>query len=512
MEAKVTLSHPAIKIRSRVGLLKKRLGFAYMVGGVQPNVFFYNNSLSVVLRALTERLYYVKSKDGFVPCPRPTVSFDTLQKFLRGVRRQLPALPPVWSVERFVQSYTGRKKKRYESAAVSLARRGLRRSDGYLKTFIKAELYNGSNKHNPCPRLIQPRTPEYNIELGRYLRPAEKLIYKAIDRVFDHHVVLKCDNMFTRASTIVKYWREFKKPCFVGLDASRFDQHIGKQALEYEHSLYLSIFGWCPYLKWLLDMQIQQRGFANMCDGTVEYEVEGCRASGDMNTALGNVFLMCAVTHNFLKDLPCRWRFINDGDDCGIFIEAEDVALLDALPAHHLQYGFEMEVEKPVYIIEKVEFCQCRPVQLNTTEWMMVRNIHKAMANDWSCITSRDWCTANDVLVATSRCGLALYAGVPVLDAMYRAMSRLPSTEKKVERLCSEGFTGSWRSLATCHRLLPVEENIARVSIYNAFDILPDYQTQLEDQYRALDVARITLPKYQVEHSPSANIQYFTDI
>lgn len=509
VEASVKLSHDNIKVSSRRGLVKIRRGFGYFNGVVQDNIFFYNNTLSVVLRALTERLYYVKGKDGFVPCPRPVVSFGNLRRFQTRVRKAMACLPPVWTHDEFVQSYTGCKQRRYMSAASVLARRGLRRSDGYLKTFIKAEPYNGTLKADPCPRLIQPRTPEYNVMLGCYLRPAEKLIYKAIDKVFGHHVVLKCDNMFKRADTILGYWSEFKDPCFVGLDASRFDQHVSPEALEFEHALYLSIHK-DPVLAKLLRWQIKQRGFANMTDGDVTYEVEGCRASGDMNTALGNVYLMCAITHHFLEGLPCKWRFINDGDDCGIFIERRDLGLLDALPTHHLDFGFEMEVEEPAFEIEQIEFCQCRPIQLSAGEWMMVRNIHKAMKHDWICITSRDWCTTEEILVATSCSGIALYGDVPVLGTMYAAMARFDCREDRVNRLMES--KDGWRRALTGHRKHPVDETIARVSIYKAFGIMPDEQVLLENTYRAFDPRKLQSSSKQPLYSnPRERKQYYLD-
>lgn len=486
-EASCTQTVSNIQVLSRVGIVKARKAFVYSGGVIRDNIFFYNNSLSVVQRALTERLYLVKGKMGFVPCPRPTVSFSTLSYFKKAVRRGLRATPSAWTTEQFVQSYAGALRSRYASAAATYSMRGVRRSDGYLKTFIKAELYNGTKKCNPCPRLIQPRTPVYNIAIGRFLRPVEKLIYKSIDHVFGHHVVLKCDNMWQRAKTIKQYWDEFSDPVFVGLDASRFDQHVSAEALEFEHSLYNEMFR-DPELKRLLEWQINQKGFANMVDGSVKYTVRGCRASGDMNTALGNVFLMCAISHSFLQSLGVPFRFINDGDDCGVFLERQHLNLLDALPCYYLKYGFEMEVEPPAYEMEGIEFCQCRPVQLTATEWMMVRNVHKCMAHDWVVLTTRDWATTEEVLVATARCGLALYADVPVLSEMYSAMSRFPCRENIVQRILQAEFSGSgrtWRLFASRNRPYAVDETIARVSMYKAFGLLPDEQKHLEEHYRA---------------------------
>jgi hypothetical protein len=156
----VTLSHDNIKVLRDFGRHKCRYAFGYARGAVGDNLFFYNNTLSVGLRALTERLYYVKGQDGFIPCPRPTACFSTLQYFITSVVRQLPERPPVWTREEFVQSYTGSKLRCYQQALARLTLSGVKRQMGFWKTFIKAEFYNGTSKANPCPRLIQPRTPE----------------------------------------------------------------------------------------------------------------------------------------------------------------------------------------------------------------------------------------------------------------------------------------------------------------------------------------------------------------
>lgn len=515
VEAVATLTHNSIQVLHNYGLIKTRSAYGVSFGVITDNIFFYNNSLQVVLRALTERLYYVKGKDGFVPCPRPSVSFANLHYFTKAVRRNMPGPAIVWTTEEFVRSYTGSKAKRYASAALNLARRGARRNFGYLKTFIKAEFYNGRKKKNPCPRLIQPRSPEYNILIGRYLRPIEKMVYKSIDRVYKHHVVLKCDSAWKRADHIAKYWKEFSDPCFVGLDASRFDQHVSAEALKFEHGLYNSIFHsheLAEYLRW----QIDNVGFANLPDGAVKYKVNGCRMSGDMNTALGNVYLMCAMTHSFLSNLPSevKWRFINDGDDCGIFIDRKHLHLLETLPEHHLGYGFEMEVEAPVYNMEDIEFCQSRPVELSPGKYMMVRNIHKAMAHDWINIRSRNYATFEELSVATGRCGLALYADVPVLSEMYAAMTRFAHREDRVCRILEEEFSGigrTWRMFASAKRDILVDETCARVSIYKAFGILPDTQRHYEAVFRAFDPLTLSQPKLPLYSIPDHDIQYYLD-
>jgi hypothetical protein len=92
-EAKVRLAHSNIKVLHDRGRVKVREAHGYVRDSIANNVFFYNNSLSVVLRALTERLYYVKSGGEFAPCPKPTISFSGLEKFPRASRVEATLRP-----------------------------------------------------------------------------------------------------------------------------------------------------------------------------------------------------------------------------------------------------------------------------------------------------------------------------------------------------------------------------------------------------------------------------------
>lgn len=499
------LTHPNILVKNLTGRFKQRYFTAVGEAAVH-NLIVYNNTVSVALRALTERLFYVKVGKEFGPCPKPAPGkFSTLRSFAVKVRKALPNLPPVWSRQQFVDSYAGQKRKRYTRALERLNCGGFKRSFGYLSTFIKAEIYDATLKSNPCPRLIQPRRPEYNLEVGRFLRPLEKLVYKAIDRVFGHHVVLKCDAPWVRARTIAGYWKGFSRPAFVGLDASRFDQHVSVDALQFEHSFYNSIFH-SAKLRKLLAAQVYQKGYANMVDGTVFYTVDGCRASGDMNTALGNVFLMCAMAHEYLCGLGVDYRFINDGDDCGIFIEARHLPLLNDLPTFFLDYGFEMEVEDPVFVLEKVEFCQSRPVCVGS-DYMMVRNVHKALRQDEMVIENQDWATFDEIRHATGVCGLALYEGFPVLDSYYRSMLGSDLRPDVVDRLLSS--RGGWKYHASMKRCMAVDLDVARASFYRAFGMLPETQIEVEI---ALRDRVFTSTQHQISPKPTEIFPNFVEI
>jgi hypothetical protein len=122
------------------------------------------------------------------------------------------------------------------------------------------------------------------------LLPIEKKVYKAIDEVFGSPTVMSSYNAQQLADILHSKWSQFDKPVCVGMDASRFDQHVSTQALRFEHDLYYNIFGKAPFLQQLLSWQLDNRGRAYASDGRFYYRKRGSRMSGDMNTSLGNKF------------------------------------------------------------------------------------------------------------------------------------------------------------------------------------------------------------------------------
>lgn len=130
----------------------------------------------------------------------------------------------------------------------------------------------------------------------------------------------------------------------------------------------------------LLEYQLVNFGFARTVDGLIKYKVDGCRMSGDMNTALGNCMIMCALVWTFMTDLrrtsgECPpFEFVNNGDDVVLFVEQRDSSLvLDQLPQWFLEMGFTMKVEDPVFRLEHIEFCQMVPLEVKPGDWTMVR-------------------------------------------------------------------------------------------------------------------------------------------
>jgi hypothetical protein len=326
------------------------------------------------------------------------------------------------------------------------------------------------------------------VELGRFLKPVEHVLYAAIARVTGYVTVAKGYNAGEVASIMRSHWDSFRCPAAIGLDASRFDQHVSEEALRWEHSVYRSIFGkseGAKVLNWLLKQQLQNRCVFSSDEGRVKYTTEGKRMSGDVNTALGNCLIMCALVWTYAQEKSIIIKFVNNGDDVLVFLERGNVGeFMNGLHSWFLDFGFTMTAEKPVYDFERCEFCQTRPVHDGGT-WTMVRNPEKGMCKDglWKKPdlgnperAFRAWGSA------VGECGLALAGGIPVYDALYRKMAELgPQAKCQGFGDMSSGF--EYLAKGMNRRWLSVSDH-ARYSYWMAFGVLPDEQVAAEDYIR----------------------------
>lgn len=451
------------------------------VEGLSNDVFVYNNTLVNLKRGLAERVFNVEVGGTFQRPPQARDGvFDTLNYYRDAVLKCVGPTTRV-SYETFVSMYSGRKHTIYDNAVKSLLVRPLRKADSYLSTFVKAEkVVPTPTKPWPAPRVIQPRSPRYNVEVGRFLKALEKPICRAIDRVWGEPTIMKGLSVEGVANCLETKWNKYRKPVAVGLDASRFDQHVGVPALKHEHSLYTRCFKGNDRaaLKRLLNMQLRNKGWARCSDGVIKYTVNGCRMSGDMNTSLGNCYTMTAVVHRYVTVKGIKCSLVNNGDDCVVIMEERDLeAFLAGLEEFCLGFGFTMKVEAPVYELEKIEFCQMRLVQCADGP-VMVRDVLKSLMKDLTTILSVTTIKqAQQWFWAIGSGGAALTYGVPVLHSLYTAMRKqgVASNVDKSPWLADTGFMR-----LESHRVpVPISAS-ARYSFWRAFNITPDAQVELE--------------------------------
>jgi len=446
---------------------------------VDDNLNTHNNSVANLLRGVGERVLYTDR--NLTKCVQPLdgVFERRLASLKRTIVRSVGRQSPV-SRDEFVDYYKGPRRHTYERAVASLVLKPICPRDARLKTFVKAEKINFTLKHDPAPRVIQPREPRFNVEVGKYLRPIEHKIYDAIDDLFKSPTIMSKYNSIQLAAILKSKFDNTPKCAVIGLDASRFDQHVSTQALKFEHSVYDAIFK-SSELRNLLQQQLTNIGYAKGNDGWFKYTKKGSRMSGDMNTSLGNKLLMCLMCKAYLDSKHIEYDFANNGDDCLVFIQKKHLPKLSDLREYFMQFGFNMKCEEPVYNLEQVEFCQCRPL-LSNGVWRMVRNIRTCLAKDCTSVNLghnvdafRRW--LHDV----SNCGLAFSADAPVLGAFYRMLGRF-GVEGNYEGHTSE--FSCYRAMSKgIHLEHDQPDSVGRYSFWMGTGISPDSQLIIEKYF-----------------------------
>lgn len=445
----------------------------------------HNNSLNNLRCGLVRRVFMVEREGTLVPTPQPLPGM--IAQRLKEVRKELGKwLPRTAPLERevFVRTYTGRRLTMYQNALDSLKAVPLAERDSRTSTFLKAE-----KVPDKAPRVIQPRNTRFHIELGVFIKAIEHRIYHALDKMNREGVVAKCLNLQQRGLLIAQKWNSFHDPVAVGLDASRFDQHVSVDALKFCHSVYLSCF---PnrlerdQLRRILDMTIDNSGVGYAKDGSIPYSIRGCRMSGDMDTALGNVLLMCCMIMAFRKHVGLdhsSLKYINDGDDAVLFMERKHLNRVTAcIKPFFADMGFTMKVEEPVDLLERVEFCQTRPVKVREG-YRMVRIPQKAMAKDLTCIL--DIHRKQDFsrwVRAVGECGAAITGGLPIYQEFYGSMARSKKLYRGRRNTMLEAMQHDYKYFLYRGMEGKKETILAetRASFYLAFGIEPDAQKILE--------------------------------
>jgi len=455
------------------------------------NYLVHNSSLNNLVRGVLTRVLMVKGKP--TPKPREGIYSERLSYFRNIVVNRTSSTTPITQQE-FVDLYRGRKRTIYQNAADSLILHSLCQRDATVKAFVKAEFINSDDKPDPDPRVISPRDPRFNVELGKYLRPLEHKIYGAIAKIFGEPTVLKGFNSEQTGEIFLNKWNKYRTPVAIGLDASRFDQHVSVEALEWEHSVYNRVFN-SKELRWLLKMQLHNKVVGYCRDGKVKYQTDGCRMSGDMNTALGNCLIMCALVHCYLQTRGIRGSLANNGDDCTVIIEKKDLSKFQGgLNDWFLEMGFSMKVEKPVYDLEGIEFCQTHPVNVNG-QWLMVRNFPKGMSKD--CLSLKDLSSTRICrawLNAVGTGGLSLTGGVPIYQDFYSSYIKaglsipIKKSANKGQHIPDADVTGGlfWLSKGMKRPYQNISA-VTRHSFYLAFNVTPEQQIAIEESVRAIE-------------------------
>lgn len=477
--------YPELRVRKNSG--SKKIRTVSSLVGLSPHTEYgvFNNNLTNACKSVVERMLRVKGKNGRLVLPPPTSTeiFNTrLSEVKKHFERESFTTAPL-KTEDFINSYKGRKRTIYQNAYESLVSKPLTIVDSHIRWFLKCEKVAFTPEKEPVPRGISPRSPRYHVCLGPYIKRIEKILYAILAKLFGGTTVFKGLNAAQRGREMRAMWDEFTNPVAIGLDASRFDQHVSKAAIEWEHGIYTLFYKSFPMFRKLLRWQLKNVCNGYLPDGSVRFTVHGRRMSGDMNTSSGNCLLMCSMVYSYVRSVRIgKFRLANDGDDCVLIIERKDLKKIKNLDQYFLDMGFNMKVEDPVYIFEQIEFCQCRPV-LTSEGYVMVRNPLTALAKDCVSITARDhvicvkrWCKS----VGTG--GMTGTGQIPIWQEFYARMLRLAGDarpEKDTDQLW--GFNMLMRNMKRQYGGITPE---TRHSFWLAFDIEPDRQIALESELK----------------------------
>jgi len=481
---------------SRKKLRPKRC-YRYDHLGTSQVIRPFANDINTLERAVKERLLFVSDgKGGFRAPPRPkdkafTAGCDwIIDSFKRAGKVVAPLTKEV-----FLRAYGGHKRRVYENAFDSLEKVSLNCNDYISKVFVKFEKTNFTKKKDPVPRAINPRNPRYHVTVALYLKRIEKEVFKHLDNLWSRpfggvkRTVMKGLNALERASVIRDKWRRFTNPVAIGVDASRFDQHVSVDALEFEHMVYKTYYRGQNLRKFnnLLKHQLVNRLVGRAPDGKLKCKIIGKRMSGDVNTALGNTLLMCSMMLALRCKLNVDFEFINDGDDGVIICEhSTHQRLLQAIYPHCLQFGFNMVCEAPVANLEQIEFCQSRPVALSLNEYIMVRNIENSFDKDCtSMLPLNNEKFARKWMRSVGECGLKLTSGIPVLQKYYQVFIEQSQTAFDKDY--------SWSGMKILSERLPDNGYrephwYSRYSYWKAFGVEPAIQHIQEEMFEHEEV------------------------
>lgn len=464
--------------------------------GPKHNLGVLNLSVESMAKALLERYYFCKEGGVFRPAlvvnPR-TYRRRLITQFLDNVSEQMPNLPRL-SRQQVVDRYSGSKRRLYQDALLSLQRKSLRIEDSYLNSFPKYEKQDLSK----APRAINPRSPRYNLELGTFIKHAEKPFYKAINKTFKSKAkstIMKGLNADDTARQMRIKWDSYRNPVALPLDAIKFDMHVSISALKYEHKFYKRLFPGSRKLKELLRWQLNNKGFSYMLDGKLKFEMRGTRCSGDLNTSLGACLIMCGIIYTIKESLQVDLELCNNGDDCVLIMDRSDLHRVQArIRRDFRRHGFSIMPEEPVYEFEHIEFCQTRPVLLDTG-WRMVRKHSTVLRKDPICLVDipnarvfRKWMDA----VGTG--GSILNKGVPVQQSFYEAFIRNGERSSEKFRNYIYKNTSHYARIDGIKNSAEITA-VSRVSYYYAFGVLPDHQIEMEKYYDRIVVEERIEPK-----------------
>jgi len=219
-------------------------------------------------------------------------------------------------------------------------------------------------------------------------------------------------------------------------------------------------------------------------------EVEGRKMSGDNDTGTGNILVMVAMDYAYCESRNIeKYEIFNDGDDSGVILEEDHLsAYLNGISEWFWAMGFSVVVEKPVWELEQILFCQSQPV-FDGSGYVMVRNPLTALRKDATSITPlRNATEYSNWIKSVGVGGLSISGGLPVWQDFYSLLERSAGRKAKV--------TSAYLDYGLKQKMQGMKREYSnsisdqtRLSFYKAFGVTPAHQVALERRFKSMDVS-----------------------
>lgn len=374
-------------------------------------------------------------------------------------------------LQEVIEAYSGSKKRAYIAAASKLTTEGLRKTDAYVRMFVKTDKLPMEQVLTKAPRAIQYRSKKYTLAAASYLKPIEEHYYALPSGYTQTRSAAKNLNQIQRAELFMQKVAAYMNPVYLLLDHSKFDSTISKLHISSTHSYYRTFYPKSQLLNSILSAQLYNKGFSG---SGIRYSVRGTRMSGDYDTGLGNTYVNAGGIETVMADSGItKYDYLLDGDDSVIIIEASDLWKYN----HGLWMTLGFDTKKVVVTeLEDVEFCQCKLVNVNGV-YRFIRNPRRVISHSMVCLKRYRGPRFNNWRSAVGMCELALNQGVPVLQDFAHSLASVPATPK-----FEDDMIRRMGDLTPTKTVSPITKT-TRLSFFKAFGITPWMQVRMEQEF-----------------------------
>jgi hypothetical protein len=206
-----------------------------------------------------------------------------------------------------------------------------------------------------------------------------------------------------------------------------------------------------------------------------------------MNTAMGNVLIMCACIWSWCFFNHVKgYRLINNGDDSVLIIPRKLLPVMATMPRWFEHMGFIMKIGEVTDVFEQIKFCQTQPVW-DGERWIMCRDPRVVLQKDaHSILPLENETNYRGWLSSVGECGLSLAGNLPIFNQYYNWMrTQGGDVTSKVGAHPSMETGMSWLAKGLSPKFAePTMET--RVSFWRAFGLDGTDQRIWEEYYRKL--------------------------